>query len=35
MKETGILFTPDNIRAKKHPWSSNPYVWALTFKVLR
>jgi hypothetical protein len=24
----------DSINVKKHPWSSNPFVWALTFKVL-
>lgn len=24
----------DSINAKKHPWSSNPWVWVLTFKVL-
>jgi hypothetical protein len=23
----------ESINAKKHPWSSNPYVWAITFKV--
>ena len=24
----------DSINAKKHPWSANPWVWALTFKNL-
>ena len=24
----------DSINAKKHPWSSNPWVWVLTFKLL-
>ena len=22
----------DSINAKKHPWASNPWVWALTFR---
>jgi hypothetical protein len=25
----------DSINKKKHPWSSNPWVWALTFKLLK
>lgn len=24
----------DHINAKKHPWKSNPWVWAITFRVL-
>lgn len=24
----------DSINSKKHPWSTNPWVWAITFKVL-
>ena len=33
MKERGIIFSDDEVRAKwGFPWASNPWVWVIEFK---
>jgi len=31
----GFVYLWDSINRKKHPWSSNPFCWCLTFKMIR